>query len=201
MSDEPRGPWRSGVRRGAMPLAAAALLAACGSPVVSPADSAESNAVTLQGPSDDEAAASGVHDGFHETVRTDRPRYSAGEEVIFTVETCNLGTPTTVEEGGPPFSFTIRNAAGRVVADDGHVLSTLALRGVSWAAGECREATGSWDQHSWNRDEDAPAEPREVWGLPNRGDKVPSGQYHVSISSLYGSATSEVFTLDLSGQG
>jgi hypothetical protein len=135
------------------------------------------------------------------TFRTDRPRYPAGEEVTFTVETCNLGTPTTVKEGGPPFSFTIRDADGPVVADDSHAVSTLALRGVSWAAGECREATGSWDQHFWNRHEDAPAEPREVWGLPNRGDEVTRGQYQVSISSLYGSATSEGFTLDRSGQG
>jgi hypothetical protein len=200
VSDGPRGPWRYGVRRGAMPLAAAALLAACGSPVVSPADSAEGNAVTLQGPSDDEAAATGADDGFHVTVRTDRPRSVAGEEVTFTVETCNLGTPTTVEEGGPPFAFTIRDADGRVVADDSHVISTLALRGVSWLAGACREATGSWDQHFWNRHEDVPAAPPEVWGLPNRGDEVPGGQYHVSISSLYGSATSEGFTLDLSDQ-
>jgi hypothetical protein len=128
-----RGPWRYSVRRGAMPLAAAsALLAACGSPVVSSADIAESTAVTLQGPSDDDDAAPGVHDGFHVTVRTDWPRYRASEEVTFTVETCNLGTPTTVEEGGPPFGFTIRDAAGRVVADDSHVLSALALlaRGV-----------------------------------------------------------------------
>jgi hypothetical protein len=185
-----------------MPLAAAsALLAACGNLAVSPADSAEGNAVTLQGPSDGAAAATGAHDGFHVTVRTGRARYQAGEEVTFTVETCNLGTPTTVEEGGPPFGFTIRDDAGRVVADDSHVLSTLALRGVSWAAGECREATGRWDQHYWNRHEDVPAEPPEVWGLPNRGNKVPGGQYHVSISSLYGSATSEGFTLDLSDRG
>jgi hypothetical protein len=173
-----------------------ALLAACGGPVVSPAGSAESDAVTQQGSSDDDVAATGPHDGFHVTVRTDRERYVAGEEVTFTVETCNLGAPTTTEEGGPPFAFTIRDADGRVVADDRHVISTLALRGVSWTAGECRVVTGSWDQHFWNRLEDAPAEPPEVWGLPNRGDEVPGGQYQVSISSLYGGATSEPFTLE-----
>jgi hypothetical protein len=37
--------------------------------------------------------------------------------------------------------------------------------------------------------------------LPNRGDEVTGGQYHVSISSLYGSATSKGFTLDRSDQG
>jgi hypothetical protein len=44
-------------------------------------------------------------------------------------------------------------------------------------------------------------DPPEVWGLPDRGDKVPGGQYHVSISSLYGSARSGGFTLDLSDRG
>jgi hypothetical protein len=163
---------------------------------VSPAGSAESQAVTQQGPSDDDAAATGPHDGFHVTVRPDRERYVADDEVRFTVETCNLGAPTTTEEGGPPFGFTIRDADGRIVADDSHVISTLALRGVSWTAGACREATASWDQHVWNRHEDVPAEPPEVWGLPTRGDQVPRGQYRVSISSRYGSATSEPFTLE-----
>lgn len=175
---------------------ATALLAACGSPVVSPAGSAENHVVAQQSPSDDEAAVTRPHADFQVTVRTDRERYVADDEVTFTVETCNLGAPTTTEEGGPPFGFVIRDADGRVVADNGHALSTLALRVVSWTAGECREATGSWDQHLWNRVEDAPAEPPEVLGLPNRGVKVPGGQYHVTISSLYGSATSEPFTLE-----
>jgi hypothetical protein len=163
---------------------------------VSPAGSAESDAIMQQSSADDDVAARGPHDGFHVTVRTDRERYVAGEEVTFTVATCNRGAPTTTEEGGPPFAFTIRDADGRVVADDSHALSTLALREVSWTAGECRVVTGSWDQHLWNRLEDAPAEPPEVWGLPDRGDEVPGGQYQVSISSLYGSATSEPFTLE-----
>jgi hypothetical protein len=116
--------------------------------------------------------------------------------VTFTVETCNVGAPTTTEEGGPAFGFTILDGDGRVVADTRHVVSTLELRVVSWAAEECRHATGNWDQHYWNRPEDAPTEPPEVLGFPNRGGRVPPGQYRVSISSPYGSATSEPFTLE-----
>jgi hypothetical protein len=41
--------------------------------------SAESDAVT-RGPSDDDVAATGPHDGFHVTVRTDRERYVAGDD-------------------------------------------------------------------------------------------------------------------------
>ncbi len=171
---ELRGPRRSGAGRGAV-VVATVLLAGCASPVVS---------------------ATGPHDGFHVAVRTDRERYAAGDEVTFTVETCNLGAATRSEEGGPPFSFTIRDDDGQVVADDGHVISTLELRVVSWAAGECREATGSWDQHLWNRPADAPAEPPEVLGSPNRGGQVPPGPYRVTISSRYGSAESEPFALE-----
>lgn len=174
---------------------ATALLAACASPVVPPVGSAGSSVDAGHDPSGADAAAT-PHDGFHVAVRTDREHHVTGDEVTFTVETCNLGAPTMSEEGGPPFSFTIRDGDGQVVADDGHVISTLELRVVSWAAGECREATGSWDQHFWNRPADAPAEPPEDLGSPNRGEQVPAGQYRVSIGSRYGSASSEPFALE-----
>lgn len=130
------------------------------------------------------------------SVTTDREDYAEGETITFTVEICNQGPATTTEGGGGsdiPFSFSILDERGQVVADDTHAVRTMELRMVRWAPGQCREAQGTWDQHHWNRPRDQPSEPPEIHGTPQRGERVPAGAYRVRISTSLGSSTSAPF--------
>lgn len=142
------------------------------------------------------------HNRFSITVTTDRHTYPDGEPVAFTVEICNQGPPTTTEGGGGsdiPFSYRILDEQDRVVADDSHAVRTTELRMVRWAEDRCRVARASWDQHYWNRPEDRPSEPAEIYGTPHRGDLVPEGHHRIRIDSSQGSATSVPFELHRKG--
>lgn len=143
-----------------------------------------------------------MHKQFSVTVNTDRDAYAADEPVTFTVEICNQGPPTTTEGGGGsdiPFSYQIVDEQDEVVADDSHAVHTMELRMVRWAQGQCRTAQRSWDQHYWNRPEDRPSEPPEIYGTPQRGELVPPGSYRVRINSSLGSATSAPFEIQRRG--
>ena len=139
-----------------------------------------------------------AHVDFSVTITTDQSNYNGGEAVGFTVEICNQGPPTTTEGYGGtdiPFSYRILDEADGVVADDSHAFRTLELRTVQWSEHQCRTARMSWDQRFWNRPEDEPSEPPEVYGTPVRGDEVPTGRYRIRISSSLGTATSAAFEL------
>ncbi len=95
-----------------------------------------------------------------------------------------------------PYSFAIIDADGNVVADDSHAVRTMELRIVTWRTGQCRQGSGTWDQHYWNRPADEPSEPPDALGTPIRGDRVPPGRYRVRIDSPLGEATSEPFRIE-----
>lgn len=198
-----RGSGRArAVRRVTLAVTAAVLLSACGVAATPTAGIPDDLPATPAPAPDDPtppapADATRPHgDGFQVTVHTDRNRYTSGDEVTFTVAICNLGPPTTVEEGSDSFRFTVRNTTGQTVADDSHALYTGDLRRTQWQTGDCRTHTGSWDQHYWNRPDDEPTEEPDTFGLPTRGSEVPAGQYTIRISTYYGSATTDPFTLE-----
>lgn len=141
-------------------------------------------------------------DEFAVTVTAEQEAYAEGETVTFRVEVCNRGPATTTEGGGGseiPFSFQVLDGQDEVVADDSHVVRTLEIIIVRWSEGQCRTAQASWDQHYWNRAEDRPSEPPEVYGVPQRGDRVPPGDYRIRVTTSQGTATSEPFELHQRG--
>lgn len=138
------------------------------------------------------------HDEFAVTVTTEQEAYADGETVTFRVEVCNRGPATTTEGGGGsdiPIWFQILDGQGEVVADDSHAVRTLEIKFVRWSEGQCRTAQASWDQHYWNRAEDRPSEPPEIYGTPQRGDLVPPGDYRIRVTTPQGTATSAPFEL------
>lgn len=190
----------------AVPLTIAALTG-CGGPD----DGARGQAPSRSGPSSSptsttstasHGASPDMHSQFSVAVSTDKEAYTEGEPDLLAVEICNEGRATTTEGGGGsdiPFSYQIVDEQGQVVADDSHTVHTMELRIVRWSEGQCRTAQTSWDQHYWNRSEDRPSEPPEVFGTPQRGHLVPPGVYRIRMDSSQGGATSTPFKLHRRG--
>lgn len=189
-------------RRHVTALLTAGLLVSCGSstpeaarePSPSPSPSLSPPVPVV--PSFPTATAPDGHGEFTVSVTTDADGYGEAETVTAIVEVCNQGPATTTEGGGGsdiPFSFHIVDERGDVVADDSHAVRTSELRMVQWDEQECREAQLSWNQHHWNRPEDRPSEPPEVYGTPQEGALVPPGAYRIRVTSSFGTATSEPF--------
>ena len=138
------------------------------------------------------------HGDFSVSVAVGREDYGEGETISFTVEVCNQGSATTTEGWGGsdiPFSFSILDEQGQVVADDTHAVRTTELRIVPWGPGQCRDAQSTWDQQYWNRPEGRSSEPPEIHGTPRRGGTVPAGEYRIRISAALGTSTSVPFEI------
>ena len=139
-----------------------------------------------------------AHEDFSVSVTAGRADYNEGETISFTVGICNQGPATTTEGWGGsdiPFSFSVLDEEGLVVADDTHAIRTTELRMVPWAPGQCRDTTSTWDQYHWNRPEDRAPEPPEIHGTPLRGGTVPAGEYRVRVSAPLGTSTSAPFEI------
>jgi hypothetical protein len=128
--------------------------------------------------------AGGHVDGFRVRVTIDKHVYEPGDAVEATLRVCRASLmPTTTAGGGGthlPATFRVLDSEGNVVADSSHEMRTLELRTVHWNPGQCRSTHLRWDQHHWNQPgTDAPP---GVWGVPARGERVPSGQYRFEVT-------------------
>lgn len=126
----------------------------------------------------------GQVDGFHQRAETDRTSYEEGDPVRVAFHVCRTRPwPVVTSSGGGThllFDWRVFDHKGGVVADSTHAILTLELRGVGWLPGQCRRGGFAWDQHSWNRKDPMRAD-RDVYGVPERGERVSSGTYYFEV--------------------